>query len=753
MTLEERCEKCGKNIRRNKAGTITQWLKTTSDCECDSREQLAALLAEDERLLSKCPKCGKVREATREGSLTQWIFKDSRCKCDWDELGIEFDPGRTEKSYRPEPVDDEIKALLKSEEIDYHGLAPEEFPFERYLIAREIGRGSSGIVFKCYDRFLKKRVAIKTLTGKIWSPEDMLRLQNEARAASKLNHPNVVRVLDFGASSGGQPFMVMDFVAGQTLDDVLTEQEFIDQHIALSIFSQVLAGLSHAHRHGVLHRDLKPSNILVLDALSDDPKALVIDFGIAALTSVSSVSKTASGNTTLTGSPPYMSPDQARGELFKETSDIYSLGCVFYETLTGINPFRGKTALESINRHASLELPPFSETRPDAEIDGELESVVARMLEKRPQMRYQSADETKVAIDSVFDRIDTERGGTGLRHRGSSSADETGYFDDRLWKKRPPDAMLYAIATGCILLVLSAGLLVMNRAADDVRSGNKTPLAKTKDTTTLSDFASRTSYIEDMIMPNSKKNDAYLKTLKRGQDLQSVNLRMSDVTDNGVKSIQNLPIQWLDLSYTPITDKALEYVSHMPNLFGLYLTGTDITVDGLKHLTALPTLEFLDVSAIPISKQCMHTIAQIPNLHHLYMIGNPDMTAEVISELETVKSIQALGFRRTILDHTAIKEIGKFKKVQALLLSYSGITDEDLSTIKQLPELGLLDICGNNLTDKGLMSLAGMKSLKQLHVGNCPKITTEGIERFKKRHKNCAVRLDLGPNSLGNNQE
>lgn len=754
MTQEEKCDKCGKNVRRNKAGTITQWLKTTSDCECDNREQLAALLADDERLLSKCPKCGKVREATREGSLTQWIFKDSRCKCDWDELGFEIDPSQTEITYKAEPVDDEIKALLKSDEIDYHGLTPEEFPFDRYLIAREIGRGGAGIVFKCYDRFLKKRVAIKTLTGKIWSPEDMLRLQNEARASSKLNHPNVVRVLDFGASSGGQPYMVMDFVDGQTLQEVLSEQEFLEQHIALSIFSQVLDGLSHAHRHGVLHRDLKPSNILVLNALSDDPKALVIDFGIAALTNVSSVSKTASGNTTLTGSPPYMSPDQTRGELFKETSDIYSLGCVFYETLTGINPFRGKTALETISRHANLELPPFSETRPGADIDAELESVVARMLEKSPQMRYQSADEAKRAIDSVFERIDTARGGTRLRHRSSNSADDTGYFDDRLWKKgRPPDAMLYAIAAGCILLVLSAGLLVMNRAADDVRSGNKAPLPKIKDTTTLSDDASKTSYIEDMVMPNSKKNDAYLKTLKRGQDLRSVNLRMSDITDDGVKSIQNLPILWLDLSYTPISNKALEYVSHMPNLFGVYLTGTDVTVDGIKYLKSMQSLQFLDVSAIPINKECMHTIAQIPNLHRLYMIGNPNLTADVLTELEKLKSIEGIGFRRSILDHEAVKVIGKLTHVQELLLSYSGITDEDLIPVQQLNELVLLDICGNDISDKGLMSLAGLKKLKQLHVGNCPKITPAGIDRFKKKHKNCAVRMDLGPNSLGNNQE
>ncbi len=304
MTHEDKCPKCGKNVRLNKAGTITQWLKSPSDCECDSLMQQAALVAEDERQMIQCPRCGKVRTPERDGSLTQWIFKDSRCKCQWDDLSFDIDPATTNRTVRAEPIDPEIKQILDSGETDHHGLSEDEFPFDRYIIAREIGRGSSGIVFKCWDSFLKKRVAIKTLTGKIWSGEDMLRLQNEARAASKLSHPNVVRVLDFGASRGGQPFMVMDFVDGQTLEQVLDEQEILEQHIALSIFSQILAGVGHAHRHGVMHRDIKPSNILVLNAFSDDPQAKVIDFGIAALTDVTSVSKTASGNTTLTGSPP-----------------------------------------------------------------------------------------------------------------------------------------------------------------------------------------------------------------------------------------------------------------------------------------------------------------------------------------------------------------------------------------------------------------------------------------------------------------
>ncbi|MDZ4834425.1 MAG: protein kinase [Candidatus Melainabacteria bacterium] len=751
MTQDEKCEKCGKNVRLNKAGTITQWLKSTSDCECENRLQLQALIDSDERLMVKCPKCGKVRTPEREGSLTQWIFKDARCKCEWDDLNFEFDPTQREVIHRPEPMDEEIKELLKSEEIDYHGLAPDEFPFERYLIASEIGRGASGPVFKCWDRFLKKRVAIKTLSGKVWSPEDMLRLQNEARASSKLNHPNVVRVLDFGASTGGQPFMVMDFVRGQTLQEVLKEQEILEQYIALSIFSQILSGVSHAHRQGVMHRDIKPANILVLNAMSEDPKAMVIDFGIAALTQVSSVSKTASGNTTLTGSPPYMSPDQARGEIFAATSDVYSMGCVFYETLTGINPFRGRTVLETINRHVSLKLPPFSETIPDEIIDPELEAIVARMLDKNPQMRYQSADEVLLAIDSVFDRIDAERGGSRLKNRRSS--DDEQLFDDRLWKSgRPPDAMLYAIACGCLLLILSGGLLIMNRNAEEAIS-SKASLPKTKNTTTLNDDASKTSYIEDMLMPNSKKNDAYLKTLKPGQDLRNINLRMSDVTDAGVKSIQHLPINWLDLSYTSITNKALKYASRMPQLVGLYLTGTEVTADGIKHLKAVKTLQFLDVSAIPVNQECMRAIAEIPNLHKLFMISVPDLDVNVISELKAATHLDGLGFRRSILDRASIPVIGKFKNLQTLLLSYCGITDDDLPHLQSLTELHLLDLCGNEITDKGLMVLANFKQLKQLHIGNCTRITQAGIDRFKKKHKNCAVRMDLGPNMLGNNQE
>ncbi len=445
-----------------------------------------------------------------------------------------------------------------------------------------------------------------------------------------------------------------------------------------------------------------------------------------------------------------MSPDQARGEIFEATSDVYSLGCVFYETLSGINPFRGQTALETISRHANLELPPFSETIPDVSVDPELEKTISRMLEKSPKMRYQTVSEVKQAIDVILDRFDTERGGIRLRRIESENEFS---IDDRLWKiRRPPDAILFGIVCGCTLLALGMGFLVMNRTADDANARKKIALPKTANTTTLSDEPTHSSYIEDMIMPNSKKNDAYLKTLKETGDLRNVNLRMSDVTDDGVKSIQHLPIVWLDLSYTAITDRSLEYVSHMPQLCGLYLTGSEVTVNGIKQLSKMEHLQFLDVSAIPTSKDGLRSIAAIPNLTRLYMISVPNLSADVLSELIAAKKLSGLGFRRSSLDHNSLVVLGKLKSVNSLIVSYCGLTDEDLAPLKQLNELTLLDICGNDITDKGLMYLADFKSLRQLHVGNCPKVTKTGIDRFKKKHKNCAVRLDLGPNMLGNDQ-
>jgi len=752
MTQDEKCEKCGKKVRPKQAATITQWLKSSSDCSCDVEivSPFSSEYEESQQII-RCPECGKDRTPSRDGSLTQWIFKDTKCKCDWNELNIVIDPAAPAGTYRAEPMDEEVKAMLKETEINYHGLSEDAFPFDRYRIVKEVGRGSAGIVFKCWDTLLKKRVAIKTLHGKTWSSEELVRLQNEARASSKLSHPNVVRVLDFGSSKGGQPFLVMEFVNGQTLQQIMKEEGELDQLVALSIFSQVLAGISNAHKHGILHRDVKPGNIIVIDVFSDSPQAKVIDFGIAALTDRES-SATASGRTVPAGSPAYMSPEQARSEAFEPPSDIYSLGCVFYETLSGQNPFRGNSVLDSISRHANLDLPPFSETAPDKEIDAELESIVRKMVEKDPKLRYQTADQAQDSIEAVIDRLDSEKGGARVKKRGTGSADDERVFaGDALGpRKRSPDPMIYAIAAAGLMFVLSVTILVMNRAAEDVLPKKPEDVPKAAGPATLDDEVTKPSYIEDILMPNAKYNNDYLKSLKNGAPLpKEVNLRMSDINDEGVEHIQKLPILFLDLSYTGITDQSLEYVSHMPKLAGLYLTGTEVTADGIKHLKNLKTLKFLDLSAVPQNADTMRSIGQIPELERLYFISSPGITASSITELQHSKSLKHLGFRRTVLGDDEVTSITKLKNIETLLLSYCSLDDKDLAQMKSMPNLHMLDVSGNNITDAGLRIIAGYPKLKELYIAQCPKVTRQGIADLQRMNGKCAVRLELGPTMLG----
>jgi hypothetical protein len=755
MTQEENCAKCGKKIRLFKqAPTITQWLKTTSDCNCDSQEQLVSPFSSEyeDKQIVRCEICGKDRTPSRDGSLTQWIFKDNKCKCLWNELDASYQAGETLAVGRPEPLDEETRAVAKATEIDYHDLSENAFPFERYRIVREIGRGNAGIVFKCWDTFLRKRVAIKTLYGRTWSPEELVKLQNEARAASKLSHPNVVRVLDFGSSRGGQPFMVMDFVGGQTLQEVLEEQGAFEEYTALSIFSQLLAGIGHAHRHGVLHRDVKPSNILVIDALAETPQVKVIDFGIAALTNTSALEGEGSGKTFVTGSPAYMSPDQARGETFEGTSDIYSLGVVFYEVLTGENPFRGSNVLDSIARHANLEPPPFSEAAPDKHIDAELESIVRKMLAKEASERYQTTEEVRELVDGMLDRIDIARGGTRLKRRGASSNDEN-FFDGKTIKNaKAPDAMLYAIVGAGALFILSITILVMNRAAEDVLPQKREALPKAAGPVQLDDEVTKPNYIEDILLPNSKKNDAYLKSLVASKDVpKEINLRMSDVTDDGIKHIENLPIEFIDLSYTNISDKALESVSHMPKLSGIYLTGCAVTADGIKYLTNMNTLRFLDVSTIPASVELVRTAAQIPGVNRLYFINSPNINATNLKELEAAKSLEALALRRVPLKSDEVTQISKLKGVKTLLLSFCELTDDSVKPLVNLPKLEILDVSGNQIGDKAMQVLSKFKSLKELYIAHC-QISPEAIDRFRKANGKCAVRLELGPTMLGSGQ-
>jgi serine/threonine protein kinase len=264
-----------------------------------------------------------------------------------------------------------------------------------YKIVEVIGRGGMGIIYKAHDQWMDRTIAIKMLHQHlVHDPQSLQRFNQEAKAAGNIEHPNVIQAYDFGvAPSTDQPFLVMEYLQGKSLADVIEDEKQIDAERSVNIFIQASEALAAAHAKNVLHRDLKPSNIMLIQTKDQPDFVKIVDFGIAKLLpgSGKEVQLTQTGE--VFGSPLYMSPEQFVGRKVDTRSDIYSMGCVMYESLIGKPPVAGDHVLETMYKHMNEVPKRFSEVRPDLKISPRLEAVVMRALEKDPEHRYQSMTE------------------------------------------------------------------------------------------------------------------------------------------------------------------------------------------------------------------------------------------------------------------------------------------------------------------------------------------------------------------------
>jgi len=273
----------------------------------------------------------------------------------------------------------------------------QEIP-ERYTNAEKLGAGGMGVVYKAYDSYLNKPVAIKMVLYAGADNEVLARFQREAKLGSSLSHPNIITVLDFGITAGGKPYMVMDFVEGKPLDRLLKEKRSLSLETALPIFAQIARAVGHAHGRGVLHRDLKPSNILLTNQKNDVPIVKILDFGLAK--AQTSDDKTLTKIGSVIGSPLYLSPEQAKAWEADERSDIYSFGCLMYETLTGRPPIKGDSALETITLKTQSSAPDLDDSKfPPAAV-----RLVAKCLKVDPTDRFQDINDVVSELNKLLER-------------------------------------------------------------------------------------------------------------------------------------------------------------------------------------------------------------------------------------------------------------------------------------------------------------------------------------------------------------
>ena len=263
-----------------------------------------------------------------------------------------------------------------------------------------------GRVYRAEQRSLGRSVAVKFLRSSLAQNSDMLRrFHVEVRAASLLSHPNVVSVIDFGVVDPDGPFLVMEYVRGTSLTRILQQEGPFPLRRAVGVIDQILSALEAAHRGGVIHADVKSDNVLVEHGqVGEDDRVKVIDFGLARMRR--SVEVESARDHTLSGTPEYLAPEVIRGQAPTAAADLYAVGIILFELLTGTTPFGGGTAEQILNRHLTEALVPPSLRRPDRLIPPALEHVVLRALEKDPAARFDGAAAFRAALAAATERTD-----------------------------------------------------------------------------------------------------------------------------------------------------------------------------------------------------------------------------------------------------------------------------------------------------------------------------------------------------------
>src|ERR671924_1134308 len=285
----------------------------------------------------------------------------------------------------------------------------------RYRIVRKLGSGGMADVYLAEDEELGRRVAIKILNERHANDEQFVeRFRREAKNAAGLSHPNIVSIYDRGEAEGTY-YIAMEYLEGRTLKELIVTKGPTPIPVAIDYTRQMLGALGFAHKHGIVHRDIKPHNVVV----GPDGRLKVTDFGIAR-SGASQMTEAGS----IIGTAQYLSPEQARGAPVSPSSDLYSVGIVLYELLTGTAPFAGETPVELAMKHLSKTPEPPSRLRP--EVPRDLDFVVLRALAKSPDERYQSADEMDADLARVARGVsvspETEEAATAIIARPITAA-------------------------------------------------------------------------------------------------------------------------------------------------------------------------------------------------------------------------------------------------------------------------------------------------------------------------------------------
>jgi len=514
---------------------------------------------------------------------------------------------------------------------------------QKYDRLEEMAAGGMGVIFKAHDVAHDQIVAIKTMHLHVMTVRTVERFRIEGKATSSLAHPNIVVIHDYGIAASGQPYLVMDYLAGESLAELLKREVTLPVSSFFSVFSQVCKALSHAHERSILHRDIKPGNIMITTNQSGirsgrDARApgefhvTVLDFGIARMLDEEYEGQKMTKTGDVIGSPAYMSPEQARGARVDQRSDVYSLGCVMYEALTGVPPFLGKTSLETMLMHKTDVALPMSEASLGKKVDPELEEFVFRLIEKNPDDRYQSMYEIDRDLLLLKDGRSIAKRSTEPTRSGLSTTAKLAFAT----------ASILAVG-GMIIFAYAhnfwqqpAPLNVVPRTSLRNVEHVDSFYDKREIQRTISKFLAVRDPNLDLTSVNMPVTNEDLSQLKGASFLTHISINHGTLNDDGLQALQNLPLEELRLESTKV--KNLSALKEMKTLTQLELQGSPIDASGLKVISHLTGLEHLILNQTPLRDQDLKYLYGMKNLRTLELSDCQNITQPALEQLRKILS-------------------------------------------------------------------------------------------------------------------
>lgn len=602
------------------------------------------------------------------------------------------------------------------EELDY-GRMPGDVSSalgDRYTSVEYVSSGATSSVFSAHDTILDRRVAIKVL--KHAGEKELISFQQEARAAAKLDHANLVSILDFGKTEKNHAYLIMGFVEGRSLESIVAEHGRLPLDRALKLLLQICNGLAHAHNKRISHRDLKTSNIMVQDYDSDSPVAIVVDFGLAKEHQEQEESRVAMGGAI--GSPLYMSPEQASGKHGDERSDIYGLACIAYRLIAGCTPFQSDDLFDLLKQHIEDVPPRLSELEPALDLPPGLESYLLRMLEKWPAGRIQKIEEVRAFFAGILRDITT------VAAAGSATPDqiEGNRKSSIVSFVKHPGFLASAViaATGVFVALFLNWETLASRPATVAATPAKSEL---KSVSALFQTSTDRAFFDMCGKPYLIPIDA-------------TGIRDDDLACLGKGE---LPVNAVSLAGTGITGEGLHFLNRK-EIAVLDLSGTEISEEGYRQLFELQHLERLALDKVDVTDGEIELIARLPKLKNLSLHGCEKITNKALQHLSDYASkLESLDLSETPISDSGIKRLQKCSELTALRLNNSACTDEAIVPLLSLPNLsefefersaGIHDVTvqrlanrfGKQLKHLGLADTNVTRACLQ-YLANCPKLS------------------------------